>query len=106
MWYADGTTIQMAEEDYGINLPVVISGTTLGQGDSIKIVFKKTIDGETILEKQYADIQNNTVNLAFTQAESALFPIGRYAYRLDWYQDGNFMCNIIPAGSFKVVNKA
>lgn len=31
---------------------------------------------------------------------------GFYTYSLDWYQDGAFLCNIIPAGEFRVVVKA
>lgn len=106
MWVAIGTTLQMTEDDYGLSLPVIVEGTTLGDSDSLKIVIKDTVDGETILEKEYHGITDNQVELVFTQAESALLPVGNYVYRLDWYQNGLFMCNLIKVGSFRVVNKA
>lgn len=94
----------MAEGDWGVKLPVTVSGVTFSEHDSIKIVIK---NGETTLvEKEYTNITQNTVNLELTEAESALLSVGSYVYRLDWYQDGAFMCNIIPISTFKVVDKA
>lgn len=106
MWDTKGLTVSMAEGDYGIILPVAIEGVTLGTQDSIKIVFKTSINGDLILEKNYDGIENNTVNLEFTAEESALFPVGSYVYSIDWYQSGNFMCNIIAGSPLKVVDKA
>ena len=53
----------------------------------------------------------NVTNLNLSMAEGdygiALpVPVGGYVYCLDWYQNGNFMCNIIPSAQFKVVDKA
>lgn len=96
----------MAEGDYGIALPVKISGTTLGAQDSIKLTFKDSVNGNEILSKTFDGITDNTVNLVLTEEESALFPVGGYVYSIDWYQDGNFMCNIILAASLRVVDKA
>lgn len=96
----------MSEGDYGIKLPFSVSGTTLQAGDSIRFTFKDKPNGATILEKEYTSFAQNAADLELTEAESALFPIGTYVYSLDWYQDGNFMCNIIPLGIFKVVDKA
>lgn len=94
----------MTEGDWGVKLPVTVSGATFAANDSLKIVIK---NGETTLvEKEYTNITQNTVNLELTEAESALLPVGSYVYRLDWYQDGAFMCNIIPISTFKVVDKA
>lgn len=106
MWVVTRNDLQMAEGDYGIELPVTVNGTTLTEHDSLKFVFKTRKNGNTILEKEYSDISENTVNLEFTEAESALFPVGVYVYSLDWYQDGVFLCNIILCSPFKVVDKA
>lgn len=104
MWVVSGTSLSMAEGDWGVELPVTVSGVTFAANDSLKIVIK---NGETTLvEKEYTNITQNTVKLELTETESALLPIGAYVYRLDWYQDGAFMCNIIPVSSFKVVDKA
>ena len=106
MWYISGQEIKMAEGDWGLTLPIVISGTTLTALDEIKLVIKTAMSGDTILEKTYTNITQNTVNFSLTESESELLPVGIYVYRLDWYQGGAFMCNIIPFSNYKVVDKA
>lgn len=106
MWYASETNLQMAEGDYGIQIPFIVSGTTLVNGDSLKFVFKKKMNGDAILEKEYSNLEDNTANLEFTRSESELFPVGQYVYSLDWYQNGLFMCNLILGSVFRVVDKA
>lgn len=106
MWNVTGTNLQMAEGDYGLKLPVTITGPTFSSHDYVKIVFKTAPNADEILAKDFNEIADNTVDLELTEAESALFPVGSYCYRLDWYQSGAFMCNIIPISSFKVVDKA
>lgn len=108
MWDTKGLTVSMAEGDYGIILPVEveIEDVTLGAQDSIKIVFKTSNNGDLILEKNYDGIEDNTVNLEFTAEETALFPVGSYVYSIDWYQSGNFMCNLVTSSPLKVVDKA
>ena len=104
MWAVSGNYLTMCEGDWGVQLPVTISGVTFSNNDAVKIVIKK---GDTVLiTKDYDNISQNTVNLELTEAESALLPVGSYTYSLDWYQDGAFMCNIIPTAAFKVVDKA
>ena len=106
MWNVIGANLQMTEGDYGVSLPVEIKGTTLGAQDSIKLTFKTAVNGDEILSKTFDGITDNTVSLELTDEESALFSVGVYVYCLDWYQNGNFMCNIIPSALFKVVDKA
>ena len=106
MWAVQGMTIQMAEGDYGIQLPITVSGTTLTASDALKITILTAKNGRVILEKEFTDISENTANLELTEAESALFEPRVYVYRLDWYQDGQFMCNLISEASFRVVDKA
>lgn len=96
----------MVEGDYGITLPVVISGVTLGANDTVKLTVKRQPDFTAVVEKTFDNIQDNTVNLVFTEEESAKLKPRDYLYVLDWYQSGSFLCNIIPSGSLKVVNKA
>lgn len=95
----------MAEGDYGIQLPITISGATVTALDSLRFSFKNRMNGNAILEKTLFPVENVTA-LVFTEAESELFSVGQYVYKADWYQDGVFMCNIIPSGIFKVVDKA
>ena len=108
MWDVNDKTekLQMAEGDFGIALPVIIRGTTLTASDTIRFTFKTAVNGELVLEKDFSNPVNNTVQLVFSEAESSLFEVGDYVYSLDWYQSGVFMCNIIRAAIFKVVDKA
>lgn len=104
MWNVNGITLNMTEGDWGVKLPVTVTGVTFTENDSVRIKIQQ--DETTIIEKEYTNITQNTFDLEFTEAESALLPVGSYLYSLDWYQDGAFMCNIIPSGMFLVGDKA
>lgn len=104
MWNVNGITLNMTEGDWGVKLPVTVTGVTFTANDSVRIKIQR--DETTIIENEYTNITNNTFDLEFTEAESALLPVGSYLYSLDWYQDGAFMCNIIPSGLFMVGDKA
>ena len=106
MWQVSNQNLTMTEGDFGLRLPVTISGTQFAANDTVRIEIKDQMNGTVILEKEFTDIQHNTVTLELTEAESALFPVGQYVYNMDWYQSGAFMCNIIRAAVFKVVDKA
>ncbi len=105
MWAVKDNDIKMAEGDWGIELPITIDGITFTENDVLKFVFKDKMNGETILEKEFAPVEG-TINLVLTEAETALFLIGTYVYSLDWYQSGAFLCNIILSAIFRVVDKA
>lgn len=106
MWGGTYSDLRMTEGDFGLALPFTITGFTLGANDSLKFTFKQRKNGAVLLEKTYDSITENTVNLEFTEEESALFKPGSFAYSLDWYQDGSFLCNIIESGILKVGDKA
>ena len=106
MWNVTGQSLSMAEGDWGIKLPVTVSGITFSEHDALKLTIKTADNGTVLVEKTYTNIQQNTVDMELTEAESALLPVGGYVYLLDWYQDGAFMCNIITSAPFKVVDKA
>lgn len=89
----------MCEGDYGIELPISIDGAELTDGDNLMITIKDVINGTQYLQKSFTDA------LSLTAAESALLPVGRYVYALDWYHNTTFLCNIIPKAPFKVVDK-
>lgn len=105
MWVVQGNSLSMVEGDYGIQLPIVINGPVFSLSDKVRITFKTAKNGTEILTKDYTP-QDNTINIELTEAESEAFPVGVYAYSLDWYQAGSFLCNIVPAATFKVVDKA
>ena len=106
MWLVYGNNLQMTEGDYGIELPVTISGATLQQGDTLRFTFKEAAGAENLLVKEYSESTENAVFLEFTAQDTALFEAGHtYVYSLDWYREGTFLCNVIPRGILKVVDK-
>ena len=105
MWSVNGNNLQMAEGDYGLTLPITIDGAELSTADTIKLTIKRTRNGETVIEKEMTPT-DNTVNFTITAAETAKLPVGAYVYSLDWYQNGIFLCNLIPSAIYKVVDKA
>lgn len=106
MWYTKANDIQMTEGDFGIDLPIKIIGPTFDEYDQVKLTVKDRMNGTTILEKFFSDVQENEIKLVLTASESARLPVGIYVYSLDWYQDGHFLCNLLPASVYKVVDKA
>lgn len=106
MWEVSGNNLKMCEGDYGITMPITITGATFTNSDEVKITIKTAVNGETVFEKTFSNISQNTVSLEFTKAESDLLPVGGYVYALDWYQNGAFLCNIIPSAFFRVGEKA
>lgn len=105
MWSVNGNNLQMTEGDYGLTLPITISGTELSTADTIKLTIKRTRNGDTVFEKDMTPT-DNAVNFTITAAETALLSVGAYVYSLDWYQNGVFMCNLVPCATYKVVDKA
>lgn len=105
MLRGSGKKIVMTEEDFGLILPIRITGATFQSGDNIKIEIKDKKDGDAIIQKEFTNIQDNTINFRLTEQESALLPKGTYIYVLDWYRNGSFLCNIVPSGVFEVEDK-
>lgn len=105
MWRVNVHNISMAEGDFGIGLPVAVSGVDFAAADTVRITVSGGETGAVLLEKDFSDIQENTFVLELTAAESAQLPVGVYAYSLDWYNNGAFMCNLIERAVFKVVDK-
>ena len=106
MWAVNGENLQMCEGDYGVELPITINGVTFTAQDEVLFTLKDKANGTTVFTKTFSNIQNNKIILEISEAESALLPVGVYVYTLDWYQDGAFLCNIIPSALIKVVDKA
>ena len=106
MWSNVGYNLKMTEGDFGIALPITITGPTFASADTVKLTVKDRTNGNTILEKDFTNITQNTIALELTSEETALLPVGDYVYTLDWYQLGHFLCNIIPAAMFFVEDKA
>ena len=98
-WTVDENEITMCEGDYGIELPITVTGVELTEDDSLMITIKDAMNGNQLLQKSFKEA------LSLTAVESTQLPVGKYVYSLDWYQNAVFMCNIIPKAPFKVVDK-
>ena len=106
MWVVNGESLTMTEKDWGMSLPITITGAVFAPNDEVKFTLKAAPNGAVIFEKVFTNIVNNTVDLRLTEEESNLLKVGGYTYILDWYQDGAFFCNIIPRAPLRVVDKA
>ena len=107
MWIVNGQEIKMTEGDYGIILPIKIKGATFGTDDHIQITIKAKKNDANVLFSKSFDIKNdNVVNIILTEEETSELPVGNYIYSLDWYKTNAFMCNLILAGNFIVLDKA
>ena len=98
--------IEMTEGDFGIVLPISVSGIELTKNDKFSLKIYKEKDGEPIIEKIFENIENNTLELQFTEEESKKLEIGDYYYDLDWYQEECFLSNILANRKFTVKDKA
>ena len=98
-WTVDENEISMCEGDYGIDLPITITGVELTDSDSLMITIKDVINGTEYLQKSFTEA------LTLSAEDTAQLPVGKYVYSLDWYKNDQFMCNIIPKAPFKVVDK-
>lgn len=97
--------ILMTEGDFGLSLPITITGGEISNEEEIKFSIKK-INGEEIIEpKIYSNINENCFNLVFTKEESELLKKGIYLYYLDWYKNDEFLGNVINGEIFEVEGK-
>lgn len=108
MWRVlDGNSIEMAVGDFGISLPITVSGATIAAGDEMRMTVRATTGNQgVVLTKTFSNILQNTIHLVLTETESALLPPGRYVYALDWYKNSVFLCNVIPRSYLIVEEKA
>lgn len=101
-WYVNGHNLKMSEDDFGVALHFNFTGTTLGQYDKFKFIFKTEKNGDTLLEKVIVGSTNNGVDLVLTESDSEKLPVGTYVYSLQWFQDGLFKDTIIECATFAV----
>lgn len=105
MLKGNGTRITMTEGDYGLPMPITISGGEIKTGDLLKFTIKQNEDESIIFEKTFNEVKNNTFDFVLNETESNKLPVGVYLYSLDWYRENVFLCNLIPKGSFEVEDK-
>lgn len=100
--------IEMIEGDFGLALPITLNvdDTVFGAEDHFAIKIFEELDGTPVVEKEYSNITDNTIEFSLTKEESDKLPKGRYYYDIDWFQGDSFLGNIIRQKIFKVLNKA
>lgn len=103
MWSVDGERIQMVEGDWGVALPLTITGITIAQNDEIIFTVRKLRKTPPLVEKTATG--TGTINVVLTEEESAGLKIGKYRYTIDWKQGGAFEANLLRQGVFEVVAK-
>lgn len=109
MFKINRNKIEMVEGDYGIFLPITIEtdeSDNLEIDDNFRISIYKTINGVSIIEKNYTLDDYNTFKFYLSETETKKLGVGYYYYDLDWYRDGNFLNNIIAKEQFIVKEKA
>lgn len=100
--------ITIAEGDFGLILPIELTpeeGELITEDTNFQINIFKKINTEPLVSKVYSNIENDTIEFELTENESLLLKRGEYVYDLDWYQNGVFMCNILPKQKFSVIEK-
>ena len=101
--------IKFVEGDWGIILPINLKtedGETITNSDNFVIKIFEKINEEPLIEKTFSNIQNNTIEFQLTEIDTEKLPVGNYFYDLDWYQDNNFLCNLIAKEKLVVIEKA
>ena len=101
MWNKENNKISMTKGDYGIALPITITGIEIESGEQIIFYLKKT-NNEEVLKKIFENLKDNTFDLEFTKEESERLEIGTYLYNIDWYKENVFLGNIVKNEIFEV----
>ena len=105
---SESLLIEMVEGDWGEELPLELeTENEITSSDNFIIeIFKDVRSREPIITKKYSDIKENTINFRLTQEDSQKLKVGTYFYNIDWYQENNFLSNIVKSKMFKVIDKA
>ena len=107
MLRAEGKNITMDEGDYGLPLPIKITGENIQTTDVIQFKIKEMLDDNTIIKKEFSNLAEEEENtfvfvLDFTKNESDLMPSGHYHYSLKLYRKDELLNTIINEGYFEV----
>lgn len=105
MFNVKNDNISMIEGDYGLELPITITGAEISPDESIKFTIRDN-SGETKIEKIYTNIIDNIINFSLTKTEAAKLKSNKkYFYSIDWYRNEEFLGNVINGNEFNVEEK-
>ena len=99
MLNGNGTSIHMAEGDFGEEMPFVITGEDIEKDDIF--VFKIKNKEKEIIKKNYT-LNERVFLLSFTEEESKLLPAGNYRWGLKQYREGKLINTIVLSEQFRV----
>ena len=68
MWIVNGNDLRMAEDDFGVILPITVNGATFSNNDVLRITIGNNAE-TAIVTKTYTP-SNNTINFELTEAEA------------------------------------
>jgi hypothetical protein len=95
--------MSMSEGDYGLALPITITGAEIFATDKIDFFIKK--GEEVIVKKTFTNIENNTFDFVLSKENSDKLPVGTYTFGIDWFREDIFMNNIKKNETFIVEDK-
>lgn len=105
MFSVKNGNISMIEGDYGLELPITITGTEISEDEQIKLTIADSSD-EIKIEKIYSNIADNVINFSLTKSESEKLKSNKkYFYSIDWYRNEQFLGNVINGYEFNVEEK-
>lgn len=105
--FAKGNKITMDVNDYGIQLPIDVTGATFALTDKMRFEIKKSKDSDVLFSKDYLNELDNSSKFRFffelTQEESIQFSPGNYIYFVKYVKD-DIVRDTIGSDDFKVRN--
>ncbi len=102
-WDKKTSTITMDAGDFGVGLSCDVKGMTLTATDCLRFRLQDVLTGETLVQKDFTNIQSNHLELVLTKADSDLLPRGIYAYTWEWFQNNILQYALISNAVFRVV---
>lgn len=105
MLRSSGKKIIMTEKNYGLHLPIKITGATIQKNDTLEFYIKQTGAKESVIQNKYDNINENTIDFVLTKEQSEKLKVGIYQYSIDWYRDNIFLNTIVNGYPFEVEKK-
>ena len=99
MFVIDGKAVTMNKGDFGIVYNVHFTDIA----DNYTFVFKiKNMNDEVIFEKEYGNIQDNTIHISLDKEETILLNKGNYSWGLVQMREGELYNTLINDEMWKV----
>lgn len=106
MLIGEGKRIIMNECDYGIDLPIKLSGDILTTDKIIFSIKKDLYEDKKIIRKEFTGLKEEdnkfVFNLSFTEEESKLMQAGEYIYMMQQCRDCKLHNTFVDDGEFTV----